>query len=152
MMEEELLQRRVSSLSFILDATPCLVLQVILHLRIVDPRVCSFPLVSGFIWMSLCSVIIYTSGIFVLIFPGLRLSNDHLWLCTSRFVIINMSTSFGVIGGDDTQDFLELVQAKDETASKRKLDADQLYMVRTLHYPDRSMRELSPSYLLRSPL
>ena len=52
-----------------------------------------------------------------------------------------MSTSFGVIGGDDTQDFLELVQAKNETASKRKLDADQLFMVRTLYYPDRSMRK-----------
>ena len=59
-----------------------------------------------------------------------------------------MSTSgFGVLGGDDTQDLLELVQAKSETASKKKLDPEQLYMLDTLEYPDKSMSKSGFGFL-----
>ena len=59
-----------------------------------------------------------------------------------------MSTSgFGVLGGDDTQDLLELVQAKSETASKKKLDPEQLYMLDTLEYPDESMSKSGFGFL-----
>ena len=52
------------------------------------------------------------------------------------------SLGFGVLGGDDAQDLLELVQSKNETASKEKSNAEQSYMLDTLDHPDESMSEV----------
>ena len=54
--------------------------------------------------------------------------------------------SFGVLGdADDHSDILDMIKAKQETSSKKRLDEKQEALCRTLKYPDRSLREFIDS-------